>query len=269
MLLKQSDWDQFYGWMKRQTGLDLYLYKPQQLQRRTISMMESQGCKSMDEFQAMILKQPDGVNWFLDKMAINVSELFRNPEKWVEIEKVILPNLLKENRNLRIWSAGCSIGAEAHSFACLLEDKFPGNHRIIGTDIDQAALAQAKSGTYSETDMRCVPPAYRAKYFTKTGDSYVANPELKRYLEFRKGDLLGGKFETGFDLIACRNVVIYFTEPAKEALYEKFVNSLRPGGILWVGSTERIFNYRELGLESNLTFFYQKPTGGNAWRNAS
>jgi len=272
MLPNAAEWDKFYAHLKSRTGLDLHLYKAGQLQRRILSMVESRKCKNLDDFWANLQADKDGINWFLDKMAINVSELFRNPEKWVEVEQKILPELLTRSSKLKIWSAGCSIGAEAHSVATILADKFPGNHTIVGTDIDQAALAQAKSGLYSEMEMKCVPASYKAKYFKKEGNNYLAGPEIRKYLNFKTGNLLQDGFETGFDLIICRNVVIYFTEEAKHALYQRFIASLKPGGILFVGSTERIFNYRELGYETPITFFYQKPVNGDTqqqWRSAS
>lgn len=270
MQANQQEWKQFYDVIRRKANLDLDLYRAGQLQRRVLSMVETQGLKSLTEFATWTAASQDNLNWFLDKMAINVSELFRNPEKWTEMENTILPELLKTNKSLKIWSAGCSYGAEAHSLAMVLDAKFPGNHRIIGSDIDQAALAQAQRGEFSEADVRCVPAAYKNKYLRKEGNSYFADAGLKKYLTFKKGNLLADRFDSGFDLICCRNVVIYFTDDAKDALYQRFYEALRPGGILFVGSTERVAKARELGLDTALPFFYRKPNqGDNAWRIAS
>ncbi len=256
---KQSDWDNFYGKMKKASGLDLYQYKAGQLQRRILSMAETKRVKSLDEFWTHISNEKDGITWFMDRLAINVSELYRNPEKWEEMRTKILPELLKKRSRIKAWSAGCSIGAEAHSLATLFANDFPGGHTILGTDIDMEALAQAKSGTYKDSEMRAVPPQIRSKYFDKTGDTYVANEQIKKYLTFRKGNLLADRFDLGFDLIMCRNVVIYFTDEAKDELYAKFYRALAPGGYLFVGSTERIHNYSDIGFESSTPFFYQKP----------
>lgn len=269
MLPKPQEWDQFYAKFKAKSGLDLHLYKATQLQRRIVSMMEQRGAKSLEEFWAGLLAEKDGVVWFQDRLAINVSELFRNPEKYAEMESTILPNLLKQNKSLKIWSAGCSYGAEAHSIAAILCEKFPGNHRIIGTDIDQAALTQARAGEFSDADMKAVPKQYQ-KYFGRAAKGIVATPQLKKYLQFKTGNLLADRFESSFDLICCRNVVIYFTESAKSELYAKFLAALRPGGVLFVGSTERIFESEKLGYTQALPFFYQKPIEETkTWRNAS
>lgn len=262
----------FYADLKKKTGIDLNLYKQDQMRRRVLSMVDAKGLPSLEAFAQQVCRHEDDLRWFLDKMAINVSELFRNAEKWAELEKTVIPELLTRSSRLRIWSAGCSYGAEAHSFAAVLEGKFPGNHQIVGTDIDQAALDQARRGEFNEADMRCVPADYKQRFFEKQGDSWMAKPALKKYLTFRKGNLLADPFDTDFDLIACRNVVIYFNDTAKDDLYRRFFSALKPGGILFVGSTERIFNGRELGFETPIPFFYQKPLvqgETKRWRNAS
>lgn len=271
MPAKNQNWGDFYSLMKRKTGLDLNLYKQDQLQRRILGMMESRGANVLEEFWKIISASNTETQWFMDKLAINVSELFRNPEKWVEMEKVILPNLLKTTSKLRCWSAGCSYGAEAHTLAAIFDMKFPGNHTILGSDIDAAALSQAQKGEFSDADVKLMPKAYQTQYFEKNATGWQAKPVLKKYLSFRRGDLLADRFETGFDLIMCRNVVIYFTDAAKEDLYRKFYGALKPGGYLFVGSTERIFSAKEIGFTTSIPFFYQKPMEGKAteWRNAS
>ncbi len=271
MLLKTHDWASFYSLMKRRTGLDLNLYKQDQLQRRILSMADTKGAGNLEGFWKLISTSDQDIQWFLDKLAINVSELYRNPEKWVEMETKVLPQLLEKTSRLKCWSAGCSYGAEAHTLAAILDMNFPGAHQIIGSDIDMAALDQAKRGDFNDADLRFMPDKYKKKYFEKTATGWVALPILKKYLNFRRGDLLGDRFDTGYDLIMCRNVVIYFTDVAKDELYKKFYNALKPGGILFVGSTERIFSAKEIGFTTTIPFFYQKPMEGKTqlWRNAS
>lgn len=269
MQVSQKQWDEFYVLLKRKTGIDFHLYKPQQLQRRLISMATVKGFKSFPEFHKWAGESDANVAWLLDKMAINVSELFRNPERWNELEKHVIPELLTKSRTLRCWSAGCSYGAEAHSLAVLLTAKFPGQHSILGTDIDLAALAQAKESRFNDADMRGVPKEYQP-YFKKFEKGWTVEDKVKKHLKFERQNLLADRFSTGFDLILCRNVVIYFTEDAKDELYGRFFDALRPGGYLFVGSTERILKAGELGLESPYPFFYRKPMlAEKTWRNAS
>lgn len=271
MLPEPSSWNLFYKKFNAKTGLDLSQYKQDQLQRRILLMAETKKCKNLDEFWNHVGASEENLNWFQDKLAINVTELFRNPEKWEELRTQFLPELLAGNSNLKCWSAGCSIGAEAHTLAILFSEYFPGRHRIDCTDIDKAALAQAQTGRFNNMDVRGVPPKLLAKYFDKKSDSeYVAKPSLKPYLNFRQQNLLNDPFQKEYDLILCRNVVIYFNDTAKDALYRRFHESLKPGGLLFVGSTERIFNAQQIGFNSPVPFFYRKPISeGNTWRNAS
>ncbi len=266
---KPQEWNEFYAAMLKKSGLDLHQYKANQLQRRIVQMALSKDATSLKNFWEMIMSEREGLVWFQDRLAINVSELFRNPEKWVELEQKVLPELIQNNKRLKIWSAGCSYGAEAHSIACILAEKFGTGHQIIGSDIDQAALTQAKAGEFNRNDMRGVPKTYQ-KYFEQKGDQWVASPQIKKYMTYKTGNLLADRFDTGYDLICCRNVVIYFTEDAKAALYQKFANALKPGGILFVGGTERISNSEKFDFTSKISFFYQKSSERQStWRNAS
>lgn len=266
----EIQWASFYRCLNAKTGLDLQSYKQDQLRRRIISMVEGRNITSLEDFWAFLKGGDENLTWFQDKLAINVSELFRNPEKWVELQRTVLPELLAKSPRLKIWSAGCSYGAEAHTLAMILDAHFPGPHQIIGTDIDDSALAQAKKGEFSEADVRNVPADKRKIYLQQANQRWVASPQLRKYLTFRRGNLLSDRFDSGYDLIICRNVVIYFTESAKDSLYKKFFQALKPGGYMFVGSTERIFNSRDIGLETPFPFFYRKQQQGETlWRNAS
>lgn len=269
MLPSETDWSNFYKSFKSASGLDLTLYKQDQLRRRILSMRDSKKVANLADFFKIVSADKASIQWFMDRLAINVSELFRNPEKWEEMEKLVLPRLLTQSSRLKIWSAGCSYGAEAHTLAAILHANFPGHHTIVGTDIDIEALDQANRGEFMESDLKAVPQRYKS-YFKKVGDKYQASPDLKKYLTFKKGNLLADKFDHDFDLICCRNVVIYFSDAAKEELNKKFSGALKTGGVLFVGGTERIFNSKPIGLEASIPFFYQKqPEEKTQWQNAS
>ena len=133
-------------------------------------------------------------------------------------------------------------------------------HRILASDLDIEILAKAKRGVYNEGEIKSMDKNRLNKYFSKVeGDKYAVNSEIKSCIEFKRHNLLKDKFESGFDLILCRNVVIYFTEEAKDQLYANFFQALKPGGILFVGATEAILNFRKLGYTSFQPFFYQRP----------
>jgi len=265
-----AEWNKFYDSMLAGSGLNLYEYKAPQLQRRTVNMMETQGFRSLTQFWDWIAQDKMNLQWYMDKLAINVSELFRNPERWADMEKQILPELLQKKSRLKIWSAGCSYGAEAYTLAMILQEKFPGVHEIVGTDIDEEAMNQAKRAEFSESDVRYIPDDFKKYVSEIEKDKWKADDILRRHLKFKRHNLLADRFDRNFDLIMCRNVVIYFTDEAKDVLYRRFFDALRPGGILFVGGTERINKSDEMGYETALPFYYRKPTlGVNTWQNAS
>jgi len=256
---ERADYEAFKQRVRRKSGIDLSLYKEQQMHRRLRAMVERAGAATFCDYFALMDRDPSEWAHFLDRMTINVSELFRNPEKWEELRTVTLPALLQRRRSLRVWSAGCSFGAEPYSLAMLLEDLAPaGRHYLLATDIDAQILERAREGVFTETDVVNVPPAYRRKWLLPHPKGLQVVPALRERVTFRRHNLLADPFEKDFDLIVCRNVVIYFTEDAKQRLYERFRDALAPGGSVFVGGTERIFNAEGLGLEGRLPFFYTR-----------
>jgi chemotaxis protein methyltransferase CheR len=159
-----------------------------------------------------------------------------------------------------VWSAACSIGAEPYSLAILLEELSPGRrHQILATDIDQQILQVARQATYGPESLRNVSQARLTRFFTQEADrKQTLVDELRRRVEFRQHNLLKDPFERDFDLIACRNVLIYFTREAQNDLFLKFSRSLTPGGFLFIGGSEMIFRYHEFGLDKVSTCLYTR-----------
>ena len=266
-----EDYAEFKTAFLKRSGIDLNLYKDQQMQRRLYNLVERAHLTTFMEYFALMEADPQVYALFLDRMTINVSELYRNPEKWKELREAILPPMLAQNRPLKIWSAGCSYGAEPYSMAILLDQMTPKmRHTIHATDLDRKILEKAKEGLFSAADVRNLTQEERERHFTPLPapsknipmadalPSLALKPEIRQRVQFRPHNLLADRFETDYDLICCRNVVIYFTDDAKEALYARFREALKPSGVLLVGGTERIFSYREMGFDSPLPFFYRR-----------
>lgn len=245
--------------INKSTGIDLAQYKEAQMKRRLTTLRVKNGYQSFADFFAAMMKDKALFYEFLDRMTINVSEFWRNPNRWEVLRDTILPELQRDNRRLKLWSAACSTGEEPYTLAMILSDKdILSQTGILATDIDDGALSKAKQGLYLERSLKDVPKDVAERYFKPEGPVYKVSDALKKNIDFRKQNLLLDKFDDGFDLIICRNVMIYFTEEAKNKLYHKFANSLRPGGYLFVGSTEQIFTPSQYGFESTETFFYRK-----------
>lgn len=252
--------------IKERTGIDLAAYKRPQMERRLRSLIRQAGADSFHQYLQLLEGNPELLDTFRHRMTINVSELFRNPDRFEELQRSILPQLARSARPLRIWSAGCSYGAEAYSLAIILLEMPPpaADAHILATDLDQEMLDRALEGVFSEADMENVSLRRRRCFFTAAPAGWQVTQQVRQMVEFRCHDLLTGPFGRDFHLILCRNVVIYFTDEAKLKLYQKFWQSLAPGGILFIGSTEHIADAREIGYEPISAFFYRKKAARGA-----
>lgn len=256
----EKDWELFKQKLFQKSNIDLNQYKPAQMQRRITNLMNRQGASTYVGFFQLLEGNAKLYKDFIDYLTINVTEFFRTPEKFVELEEKVVPDLLSRSARLNIWSAGCSTGAEPYSLAMIMMEKAPNTrHRILATDLDVEMLAKAKQAVYPAGELKNIPKARLDKYFVHKEGTYTLKDEVKPMVEFQRHNLLLDKFETGFDLILCRNVVIYFTEEAKDALYRRFFAALKPGGVFFVGGTEAILNFRDIGFQHYLPFFYRKP----------
>ena len=265
----EKQFQDFYRCFNAVAGINFNDYKQDQLTRRMLMLINQRKLKNFEELCDLVLHDQEAREWFLDRLAINVTEVFRNPEHWVHLEQYVRTELLTAGKPLKVWSAGCSTGAEAYSLASILDVHAPGKpHRIVCTDIDAAAMQQAREGVLFGTEFRDVPKEYQ-KYFSKTPRGAAVSDELKKYLTFQRHNLLADSYGTGYDLIVCRNVLIYFVEEAKEQIFRRFYGALRPGGYLFIGGSERIFNPKEIGFECPKPYFYQKPCEEKKWLNAS
>lgn len=257
--LVENSWEWFIDRFLKLSQIDLTAYKRPQMERRINSFMRSAGASDYKSFLELIKNDALLYRRFLEHITINVSEFFRNANHWSILQNEVLPLLLKDRKSLRIWSAGCSTGEEPYSLAMLCrEQRIPLTEEIFATDLDQDVLNKATQGIYSSKAAQGIPPAYLNRYFSSQGDKYQASEDIRKMVKFKRHDLLRDTFGRNFDLILCRNVVIYFTEETKNRLYQRFTDSLTSGGVLFIGSTEQIFQARELGLKTIATFFYQK-----------
>ncbi|QXE00277.1 protein-glutamate O-methyltransferase CheR [Terribacillus sp. DMT04] len=254
-----ADYEYFVEQIKGSTGIDLSQYKEAQMKRRLTTLREKKGFADFKTYFHAIRGDNSLMDEFLDRMTINVSEFYRNYQRWEVLEKRILPELLKRKKPLKIWSAACSTGEEPYTLAILLDRYAKGtSYTIHATDLDQRVLETAQNGKYTDRALKEMPAAIKSAYFTQNGPIYQIKDELKQHIQFKQHNLLADAYETNYDLIICRNVLIYFTEEAKANIYHKFSNSLANNGYLFVGSTEQIFNPSVYGMKAVDTFFYQK-----------
>lgn len=256
-----EEYNLFVGKIKQLTGVDLASYKEKQMRRRIESLMQRRGFSSFAAYYRLLVADREALDEFLDRITINVSEFFRNYERWQILQQQVLPELLHRNTTgaLKVWSAACSTGEEPYSLAMLLRGSFPSTRfNLLATDIDAGVMQRAQAGVYSAAQASQIPEQYRSQFAIERSGTLEIAANIRTAVEFRLHNLLADRFPAGLDLIVCRNVMIYFTDDIKNGLYHQFANSLNPGGILFVGSTEQIFRPHEYGFRVFDSFFYQR-----------
>ncbi|MEW6049882.1 MAG: protein-glutamate O-methyltransferase CheR [Candidatus Zixiibacteriota bacterium] len=189
----------------------------------------------------------------MDLVTTNETSFFRNEPQLQCFSDEALPLVINEqstrkgNRTLRIWSAGCSTGEEPYTLAIIILERLRNaagwNIEIVANDISEQVLQKARLGEYSGITMRGVRPDLLARYFSRSGDSYRVNPEVKALVKFSHMNLNDSRklaMVSGMDMVFCRNVMIYFSDDVKRQIVRGFYNALRPGGYLFIGHSETL-----------------------------
>lgn len=262
-----DDYLVFQRGIKGLCGVDLAYYKRRQMERRTRAFAVRQGVgDDLTAYLALLRSDPGALELFLDRMTINVSQLWRNPEHFGVLANDVFPELAElrsPDESLQIWSAGCSYGAETYTLAalCLEHPELVGTRpRVEGSDIDPRMIELARHGWFSIDDARSAPPAMLERYFESRDGGWAALPSLRSLVSFSVENLLEAR-RRKCHLIVCRNVAIYFTETARNQLHAAFADSLLPGGYLLIGATEIVANPKALRLERAFPFIYRKSPG--------
>lgn len=225
----------------RRAGLDASQYKLSYLKRRLAVRMRATQTSSYADYRRLLETTPQEYGYLLDRLTINVSDFFRDPGVYAQIRRKVLAQW-QQQPTVRIWSAGCAHGQEPYSLAILLSEHVPAvcHWSILATDIDPTVLEHARTGRYSADSIRHVLPDLRKKYFEVSGEEQVVKLQLRRRIEFRRHDLTGTLPDEKFDLIVCRNVLIYFVSGLQERLFNGFHARLNDGGFLVLGKTETL-----------------------------
>lgn len=253
-----SEFHNFIVNVKKKTGIDLAKYKEEQMKRRLTSLYVRNGFVNFDQYFKAMQIDINLFHEFLDHITINVTEFYRNPSLWEVLQGEIIPRFLKEKRKIKCWSSACSSGEEPYTLAMIFNELGITNYEIIASDLDEGVLAKAQLGIYGERVLKDLPKNFSDKYFDKKDLTYEISNTIKKNVKFKRLDLLGDTFDSNYDLIICRNVMIYFTEEANTQLYHKLSEALSTDGVLFVGSTEQIFRPEKYNLEMVGSFFYRK-----------
>ena len=247
--ISDEDFRRLTSFIKSEYGITLQ-EKRQLVTSRLSSLLTEQGYSSFSQFVTQLLKEkdPQKIEQVLNRLTTNYTFFMRETEHFDFFSKVILPELVRKyqsKRSIAIWSAGCSSGEEPYNLSMYIKDYLgmqanQWDTRILATDISQKALATAKKGVYELPNT--VPDAWRKKYFKKIeGSRYAVSPEIRNNVIFQTFNLMDPiKFRTKFDVIFCRNVMIYFDQPTKDALVRRFYDATVPGGYLMISHSENL-----------------------------
>jgi len=229
-------------------GFDFRDYYYESAHRRVAQYARVNNYPSIEKLTAEVIRERSIADRLIRELSINVTEMFRDPDFFLELRQQILP-LLSQHEHLKIWHPGCSTGEEVYSLAILLkENKMYENSLLYGTDFNKAVLEKAKSGIFPMQKMRNNIKNYQesggirpfSDYYHSNYGAVIMDPSLKNNLVFSRLDLVCDDYLTDIHLISCRNVLIYFNKALQEKIFLQFYQSLSVGGILCLGTHETI-----------------------------
>lgn len=251
LTLSQQDFTRLVQFVKKNYGIDLSK-KMQLIMGRLSNTIITMGYSSFTEYIDHVTssKNPADLEVMLNKLTTNYTYFMREEAHFNFFRDTILPYLLstKKNKVLSIWSAGCSSGEEPYTISMLLKESLGAqaalwDTRVLATDISQNALNAAKQAVYDEESLKNLSPSWKSKYFVKTAEPgiYSVSPAIKSNVIFQTFNLMDPiRFRLKFDVIFCRNVMIYFDQNTKDGLIQRFYDASAPGGYLLIGHSETI-----------------------------
>jgi two-component system CheB/CheR fusion protein len=227
----------------RTRGWDLSGYKKTSLGRRISKALTSRGVSSYEEYRRVLEDDPAEYERLFSTVTVKVSEFFREPEVFERLGDELRP-FAAEAGGVKAWSCGCAHGEEAYSLAILLSERLGADAlqktRVFATDIDAAALDQARRGVYRDESVRNVDPARMARHFLsrRMNGLHRVGYDIRNLVKFGALDMVRAPSISGVHALLCRNVFIYFGKPLQEAVFAKLDYALRPGGLMVLGRAE-------------------------------
>lgn len=255
--INDYEFDLFRKLIYESSGIYLNETKKTLLQTRLSRRLQATGCKSFYQYYRYIRDDPSGEEkvLMLNAITTNLTRFFRENEHFVFLEDLLIPELVvgkrdRKERHIRIWSAGCSSGEEAYSIGMTIlrsiENYSVWDIKILATDISTDILSRAQMGIYEAEKIKHLPPDIVREFFLRGTGKYEGYYKVKSFLKnlivFRCLNLAGGvyTFQSRFDFIFCRNVMIYFDRQTQEKIVNRFYNCLENGGYLFIGHSESL-----------------------------
>jgi two-component system CheB/CheR fusion protein len=253
------------------TGVDFSEYKQTTIKRRLVRQMILSKCSELGEYLKLLQKNRAELDKLYDSLLINVTEFFRDAEYFDYLQESILPQILSRqpaHTPVRIWVPGCASGEEVYSLGILLHELVEGKGfdisvQIFGTDVGEPAIAAARSGLYSASEVANVSPERLRRFFHQTDRGFVIQKTIRDYCVFARQNVARDSPFSRLDLISCRNLLIYFSPHVQQKLMSVFHYSLNPGGFLVLGSSESVGGQADLFRLVDRRFrIYSRKTAG-------
>ena len=267
VFFSDADFDQYRNLIYKESGITFTATNRSILESRLREKLRENGVETPTAYYSIITRDKEELKVFLDSITTNLTRFFRNQAHFDAMEKHVVPELLKIKKasagsTIKIWSAGCSTGEEPYTIAMLLQEILPSpwKYEIVASDISLKSLMTAKEGFYSDSRITGVPDNYLRKYFDKVDGGYKIHQDVMSRIRFDYHNLKNDSGLTNLDIVFCRNVIIYFDEPAQKAVIERFWNSMASKSFLFIGHSESLF-----GMDTKFEFvktqwstFYRK-----------
>jgi chemotaxis protein methyltransferase CheR len=266
--LTDKEFEQIRSLVRRNTGISLAESKRELVYSRLVRRLRHRGLDTFGAYVELLEQNDPGeIEEFTNAITTNLTSFFRESHHFEYLREEVLPLIEKRNadqRRLRIWSAGCSTGEEPYSLAMILHEsmsRFRGwDVRILATDLDSNVLAHARAGAYRPDRLETLQRARRERWFRQSADGLVASSELKSLITFKQLNLMHPwPFHGPFDVIFCRNVVIYFDKSTQRDLFERVAGMQHEGSHLFIGHSESLFKVTDRYQLIGKTIYRRAP----------
>jgi chemotaxis protein methyltransferase CheR len=267
--LSDSDFDQYRKLIYDESGITFSSTNRAILESRLKERLREKQMSHVSEYYSLLMKDKEELKLMLDSVTTNLTRFFRNQPHFDALINYVIPEVLKlkkarNDTRIKVWSAGCSTGEEPYTLAMILKDKLPAPYtaEIIASDISLKSLMVGKAGFYPDSRIVGVPEDYLPRFFDRQNNGYQVKEELMKMIRFDYHNLKNDSGQRNFDILFCRNVLIYFDEPAQKAVIDRFWEAMSPKSYLFIGHSESLFGMKTQFefLKTDWACLYQKNT---------
>lgn len=254
--LSDSDFERFRTLIYDESGIHFSESNRTILESRLKERLRIAKLETVGEYYRFVKSASEELKVLLDAVTTNLTRFFRNAAHWETFEKYVLPDLIEHkkktgNRKVKMWSAGCSTGEEAYTIAMELLEFLPKEFEIeiLASDLSLKSVLTGQQGFYADSRVNGIPESFLTKYFDKQENGYQIKESIKKLIKFDYHNLKHDSGQRNLDVVFCRNVLIYFDEPAQKAVVDRFWEAMAPHSYLFIGHSESLF-----GMETSFKF---------------